>query len=266
MEPYGTPNSVALVTHGLNLRPGRLRPVVELLRRRGALTGIYTLPGHRGDWLALAGLRAEDAVTAAARVCAEVTRIKRERALPTARLVAHSLGALAFLTALAEGYGPAPPADRGAAAQRTLSSYRGPFDEAILLAPAVALRRRATLLRAAAMTLPEVIPIPSLAPRGDAVYSVLPLGAYRLLYELLDRFGDAVAAREFGLPMRLYLDPTDEFVSESKIRRLLRHGSLTGATLVIGPDGEKRSRPFHLLAGPASMGPTLWKDLSIYLK
>ncbi|MFP4407414.1 MAG: hypothetical protein ACLFPW_02720 [Spirochaetaceae bacterium] len=260
MEPYGKARSVALVTHGLNMRPTRMAPIIELLREQGAVTALFALPGHRGGWKTLARARAEETLASATKGCTEVARVKRQRSLPVARFVGHSLGALLFLTLFAERRAVGP-GGAGSAAPRELA----PFDEAILLAPAVALRRRATLLRPPAMRLAGTLPIPSLAPRADAVYPALPLGSYRLLYELLRRFRENSTVAPVAMPMRIYLDRADEFVSLTGIRRLRRCGRLSQATMVIAPEEEHLPWPAHMLAGPESMGATLWDDLRRHL-
>jgi hypothetical protein len=115
------------------------------------------------------------------------------------------------------------------------------------------------------MNLPGTLPVPSLAPRADAVYPALPLGAYRLLYELLNRFTEGVMQRPLTIPMRIYLDRADEFVSLSGIRRLRRGGQLPRTRLLVAPEKKHRSWPAHMLADPESMGRTLWEDLRRYL-
>ncbi len=265
MEPYGEASSVALVTHGLNMRPTRMRPVIELLREQGAVTALFTLPGHRGGWKTLAQVSLEETLASAAKACAEIARVKRQRSLPVARLVGHSLGALLFITALAEERVAGPgDSSRGDGAGEE-PPEAGVFDEAVLLAPALALRRRATLLRPLAMNLPGTLPVPSLAPRADAVYPALPLGSYRLLYTLLKRFRERSLEGRLDIPIRIYLDRADEFVSLSGIRRLRRTGQLPRTRLLVAPQEERRPWPAHMLSDPESMGRTLWEDLRRYL-
>jgi hypothetical protein len=223
-----------------------MRDIQELLRTRGVLSALYPLPGHRKSWLRLARMDLPQLVDAAIAAAGELRRVKEARSLRSAYLVAHSLGALAFLSAM------------------MVTSQREPcpFDKALLLAPAFGLRRRALLLRGAATSLPGWIPIPSLSSRRDSRYPFLPLGAYRLLYELLDSFNRAVSMSPWELPSRIYIDPADEFLSVARVRGLLRGGALRHAQLVVAPGGEGRQGPAHLMVDRGSMGELLWRDLA----
>ena len=245
VEPDPEPRGIALITHGLNLSPERMRGIQELLSSCGIVSALYPLPGHRGSWLKLSRLGVPDIQQAVATAALEVERVRRQRSLGIAYLVAHSLGALAFLSALTDGR---------------------PFDRALLLAPALGLRRRSELLRPVAGRLPPATPVPSLSSRRDSYYPFLPLGSYRLLYELLDTFRDGAVSRPWELPSRIYIDPADEFLSLTRTRSLLDRGKLPQAELVVAPNGEPREGPAHLLIDRKSMGETLWQDLAAQLR
>lgn len=246
MEPANSPRAVALITHGLNLDPRRMAEIQEHLAERGVLSAIFPLPGHRGSWRALARLDVPQLQEAVIAAVTEIRRVKEARSLRRAYLVAHSLGALAFLTVLS----------------RLPRTERCPFDKALLLAPAFGLRRRALLLRGATTSLPGWIPIPSLASPRERRYPFLPLGAYRLLYELTDSFGKAVWSSPCQLPARIYIDPGDEFLSVERMRGLLKGGALPHAELIVAPGGERRRGPAHLMVDRESMGASLWGDFA----
>jgi alpha-beta hydrolase superfamily lysophospholipase len=260
--PPGKPESIVLLAHGLNLRPERMEALAALHRAHGAVTGIFVLPGHepgspppgrrsagrnpnplvRGD--AGAFLRAAEGALE------ELRRAKGRFAVSRSRFVGVSLGALAVLDALVRHPVQA-------------------FDDAILLAPALALRRRAMLLEFPARWLPGWIPVPSFSRPRDRIYPFLPLGAYRLLYRLLADFRRGLAdraadTRPLSLPMRIYLDPKDELIRPAGLRRLIRDGLLPGARLVMAP--ESTFRPAHLMVDRASLGEELWDDLVAYVE
>lgn len=266
--PSGDPESIVLLAHGLNLRPERMEALAALHRAHGAVTGVCVMPGHGPGsppaGFRLAGRNSNDLargdagafLRAAEEAVEEVRRAKERFSVSRSRFVGNSLGALVVLTALVRR--PAP-AHRGAAV----------FDDAILLAPALALRRRARLLEVPARRLPGWVPVPSFSRPRDRIYHFLPLGAYRVLYHLLAEFrsglsGPAPEAAPLRLPMRIYLDPEDELVHPPGIRRLVRDGLLPGARLIPAP--ESTGRPAHLMVDRASLGELLWNDLLAYVE
>ncbi len=247
--PSKNPQSVVLLAHGLNLRPERMEALAALHRAHGAVTGVVVLPGHESDGRNPNPLARGDSgafLRAAERALEEVRRAKERFGVSRSRFVGVSLGALVVLCALVQPQAAAgllPPV----------------FDDAILLAPAVALRRRARLLEMPARSLPGWVPVPSFSRPRDRIYRFLPLGAYRVLYCLLADFH-----RGLDLPMRIYLDPKDELIHLPGIRRLIRSGLLPKARLVVAP--QSTGRPAHLMVDRASLGENLWDDLVAYVE
>ena len=287
----GIPQSVVLLAHGLNLRPDRMRAIEHAVQDAGGLPILFTLPGHEGNWRALRRLdtdrllrRAAEVIREAerARSALEGTRASDGATAPRLRFVGVSFGALAVLCVLAEAAArrTANGLETGRAGA-TAEAGEGPavFTDAILLSPALSLRRRVRWLESALRTLPGAFPIPSISAPGHRVFPALPLQAYRVLFEILGRLENALACRPLELPLRIYLDVNDELIWSAGIARLIRTGAFPNAELVTpqpepparkgnstrrgqteGGDTDRRTGPAHLLVDRESMGTALWSD------
>lgn len=254
IAPPGRPRSIALLAGGLNLAPAALDPLRELLCRHHHLVADYTLPGHRGDRSELINLSGTEVLPEATALLHLLASVAREQGLPPVRIVAASLGALILLTA-------SLPSEADVASDERHRRNPGPppVAEALLLAPALALRPRSRLLHLPARLLPPGVGVPSLSPASLRVYRSLPLGAYRLLYTLYRDWRLRSSRFAVRFPVRVYIDPADEFVSRRGTEVLTTSGVLPQATVVSSPT----PGPHHLLVSPKSMGEVLWRDLSL---
>jgi hypothetical protein len=279
----GMPRSVVLLAHGLNLKPGRMRAIEHAVQDAGGVPILFTLPGHEGDWRALRRFDTDRLLRRTSEVLRDAERARSALArtkapdgdtMPPLRFVGVSFGALAVLCVLTEA--AARRSGNGletARAGATAEAREGPavFTDAILLSPALSLRRRVRWLEPAARRLSGAVPVPSISAPQNRVFPALPLQAYRVLFETLARFENAVARRPLELPLRIYLDAADELIWPAGIARLIRTGALPTAELVTaapapargaeGGDTERHRGPAHLLVDRDSMGAALWRDL-----
>lgn len=170
----------------------------------------------------------------------------RARGVRSVRFLAHSLGALAILAALAEG------------------DVEG-YESGILLAPAVALRPRARVGGVAAAVLPERLKIPSGTPAEYRLYPSLPVSAYRALFTLHHRFHRCL--RDSPLPLKLYafISVRDEFLSPRRLCTLKENGLPGLETTVVSPR-ESGKGPGHLCVDRMSMGPVSWNAVERVLE
>lgn len=273
----GPPGTPVCIVPGLNLAPAALLPLVGALRRAGASPVVYTLPGHDGNREALRRVTAASLRASFDRALTRFVEVSGGGSLPgdSARrnrgaspvLIGVSLGALLFLDALARGV--ATPEGIPVAAA---------IDRAILISPAIALRRRTGLVRVLAEALPERVPIPSVSPRRSRVYATLPPAAYRALFTILREWRVATEARANAetrttesagavpVPCSIFIDPEDELVSHAGVRRLVREGFIADATICVPPEPRqppeaRRRGPAHLMIDRETMGDALWELL-----
>jgi alpha-beta hydrolase superfamily lysophospholipase len=231
------PRAVAVVIHGLNVRPDRLQPIVEVLAGSGAHVLRLTLQGHEPGDPAIrtatsAGWLAD--VACAARAARELAA---QPGLPRL-LVAQSLGALLEVVRAQD---PAEPA----------------FDRRVLLQPALRLRWRAQLLRA------WPFPVPSAAHPDYRVHRALPTSAYRALFQSLAALR-APSDRERATATLVCADPRDELVSYRGLREMLEKQHLAAWRLFPMDNRGSALRPryHHCAVDPASMGGSQWEAFS----
>ncbi|MFZ4617852.1 MAG: alpha/beta hydrolase, partial [Rectinemataceae bacterium] len=235
----GNPTSIALVIHGLNLRPDWMRDVASLLNAGGADALLVGLSGHNGEETGLAGVTREQWLDEAY----QAYRVAREAAdasgLPL-YFVGFSLGGTIGLELLAENF-PAPVA----------------FDRMILLAPAAAPQGalRSVLLFG---LFGQDFVVPSLSIRSyRANTGGATVSAYAALFEMVRSIEGSDLSR-FNMPTLVFIDPQDELVSEDGLKALIRAGSLDRWTLIeLTHEGvSPRSGYHHIILNEESLGST----------
>ncbi len=248
--PRGKPRAVVLVAHGLNLHPDRMLPVCGVLVGQGAVVVRMALRGHQG--------RYEELVTVTRNAWRDdfhdagehIDRIRSLGAghgsLPVG-FVGQSIGALAFTDYLLQ------------------AGRATPFFAAVFLSPAIALRPKAHLMRVCAIV-PRRLPIPSASAAEDRVYSRLPAGAYRALFDVYAAVKHGLRECPLRLPITILCDPDDELVSVRGLRRLIERGALQDARLVaIEATAEARGYR-HMAVDEATMGAANWETCRMHLR
>lgn len=244
---------VALVIHGLNLKPERLRPLIDELRRRRIGAVLCSLQGHGENYRPLAGYTPEEARLAAFRqVSYAGWRGEIEAAYATAATYAAAHNAPLFLVAFSMG------ALLGCELLATAPTVR--FDRMVLLAPALALRLHSHL--PALLARWPRIAIRSFAPRYYRANPATPIAAYQALrtaLHTLQRQRNPV----LNVPTLVLIDPGDELVSATGIRRFIRQNELSRWRL--HPICKQPTRPdatfHHLIIDAESVGPATWQTM-----
>lgn len=231
--------AVMLVVHGFNNRPAIMLPLIKWFNGNGSEVWLVCLTGHRDT--------AMDPAAITTQVWKEEMLTGYREARKTADLhkvplyfLGYSLGALLGQTML------------------VLPAKKAPFDKQVLLAPAVALRRRVVLLRLfCAVGRPASLP--SLTPEAYRVNAMLPLQAYRVLFGEEAKL-QSVANSQLNLPTLVILDPKDELISASKLRQWIHRSALSNYRVVYLNDSltGRQTRFHHLLVDEQTMGKENW--------
>ncbi|MBX3013994.1 MAG: alpha/beta fold hydrolase [Caldilineaceae bacterium] len=244
---------VALVVHGLNLKPDWMRPVADVLRARGVAVVLCSLRGHGANFTPVAG-----ATTAAARLAAfrqvsyAAWRAELMAAYQAAAALAQPTAAPIFLVAFSLG------ALLGCELLATTPTVH--LTRLVLLAPALALRPYSYL---PALLAPwPLVPIRSLAPAPYRANPATPVAAYRVLYQALHNLWRQANAR-LNVPTLVLVDPHDELVSLRGIRRFLQQAQLSQWRLVTVQQASIHTGGafHHLLVDPAMVGPRQWQAM-----
>jgi hypothetical protein len=241
--PDEEPQGVALVMHGLNLKPSWMNPLSDHLREKKILVLRGSLPGHCGDYRKYS--------TSSTRKWQNSFQNQVNAAGFYARrfdcpfyFLGYSLGGL-----LAQDY-----------LSRSIQSGRDRyvFDRQLLLAPAVAIRPFGPLVRRI-YRLNQSLAVPSFTPRECRVHSLNPIRVY---HEAI-RLHSAMGRRKFktgGTPTRVLCDPRDEVVSYRGIEKWIETYELENWSLqpIKGRSQNWRKGAHHLIISPSLISQTEW--------
>lgn len=237
------PKAVAMMIHGLNLKPSAMDPLARYLADGGIEVLRVELSGHKSsagtDDPAFSKVTARawlDEALSAYRECSEKARARKVPLF----FVGFSLGGLLGELILNQG------------------QERHAFERVVLLAPAISVRPLAYLVRPLFLLGNEFV----LGSVNDPAYranSGTPMAAYRATFELQEQL-EATAFKWSNVPTLVLIDPDDEFVSFSGIERITREHSLTEWRMLLlsTEDSRLEQKRHHLIVDEPAMGTAEW--------
>ncbi len=245
---------VALVIHGLNLRPAKMRSIIDNLTWAGIDVLSLSLRGHgdnyaRQDGLDAAGARLETFksvsytlwMNEAYLAYKEAQKRAQQRQVPVF-LAAFSIGGLIGLDLLG-------------------SHSDVHFDRMALFAPAISLRATIYLERVLS-PFPRLV-IPSLA---DDAYLAnekgTPVAAYNALFDALYHF-EATAGPTLNVPTLIFIDEQDEFIPLGGLRNLAEKHSLDQWRFYIVQKEKAMGTGIfhHHIIDASSTGEKVWQEM-----
>jgi pimeloyl-ACP methyl ester carboxylesterase len=250
----GELNGVALVIHGLNLRPDRMGPIINNLTRSGIDVLGVSLRGHGDNFAHHDDVDSDSArlesfknvsfplwINEAYLAYLQVQKRAQQQNIPVF-LTAFSVGGLIGLDLLA-------------------SHSDVQFDKIVLFAPALSLRATIYLERALS-PFPSLV-IPSLA---DDAYLAnkkgTPIAAYNALFETLYHFEDNAGTR-LNVPTLIFIDEQDEFIPLWGLKKLVEEHNLDQWKFyIVQKEKEMGTGTFHHhIIDAASTGENVWQDM-----
>jgi alpha-beta hydrolase superfamily lysophospholipase len=249
---------VALVVHGLNLKPERMQSIIAELNNAGIDVLNLSLRGHGNNYLKNPNLSDDEArleafQTVTYRLWLEeiytaylkVRQRAYKKRVPIF-FVGYSLGGLIGCDLL-------------------LLQHDVSYDRMILFAPALSITAESYLLKAL-MPFPNIV-IDSLSPIYYRSNMGTPMAAYKALFEAVDHF-DKNANDELNKPTLIFIDEKDEFVPFVKLNEIITQRKLDCWQVhVVRKDshvGENVS--YHLIIDKDSVGPQMWKQMKEAIK
>ncbi len=241
---------VALVVHGLNLRPDKMDSIARTLNEEGFDVLRASLSGHRGDLEQFKHVSRDRWLHDLHDAYCEARRAADRRGLPL-NFVGYSLGALVNLDLM-----------------NNVPEAGVRYDRMVLLAPAAALNWTSQLVRAL-NAFGEDFLVPS---ASNATYRASCEGTSMAAYNAL--FDSLRATQESGLgkskaPTLVLIDPKDELVSGPGLAELIEFNALNewrleqvsnrGATL-------ERGAYHHLIIDEPSVGSEEWKRIQTLIR
>lgn len=251
---HGELKGVALVIHGLNLRPDRMQPIISKLTESGIDVLGLSLRGHGQNYTHRKGIDEDQA------------------RLETFKRISYQVwineAYLAYLQLKARG------ADKGVPLFLTAFSLGGligldlfasnadvKFDKLILFAPA--LRLHATIyLERILSPFPRLV-IPSMAPKAYLANTKgTPIAAYNALFNSLNRFNQN-ADQKLNVPTLVFIDEQDEFIPLAKLQKLVAEKKWTQWQfyLVEKDKTAEDERFYHHIIDASSTGKAVWQEM-----
>ncbi|MFC1812034.1 alpha/beta fold hydrolase [Thermodesulfobacteriota bacterium] len=246
-------NGVALVVHGLNLKPDKMEPIIAQLTNAGIDVLNLSLRGHgrnysHGRNKTRRKARIESFKTVSHSLWMDETR----QAYHQARRQSDQQGAPLFFIGYSLG---------GLMGADLLASYTDVrFDRMVLFAPALSLYATHFFMKLLSPFPRIVIPNP-LIKTYRANYGT-PVAAYTSLFEALDHFKKNASPR-LNIPILVFIDRQDELVSYRGLKRFIEKERLDQwrfHPIQKGKNGvEEKMR--HLIIDEPSMGKETWHEM-----
>ncbi len=245
---------VALVIHGLNLRPDRMQPIISKLTESGIDVLALSLRGHGDNYTHRNGIDEDQArleafknvsyqlwMNEAYLAYLQLRERGEEKGVPLF-LTAFSLGGLIGLDLFADN-----PDVR--------------FDRLVLFAPAIRLHAIIYLERVLS-PFPRLV-IPSMAPKPYlANKKGTPIAAYNALFDGLDRFNKN-AGPKLNVPTLIFIDRQDEFIPVGKLKKLVEEKKWNQWQFyIVAKDKSAWDETFfHHIIDASSTGNAVWQDM-----
>ncbi|MEJ2282251.1 MAG: alpha/beta fold hydrolase [Desulfobacterales bacterium] len=252
-----TPESlqgVALVIHGLNLRPKKMSTIIDNLTRAGIDVLSLSLRGHGENYAPREGLDADAArMETFKNVSYPLWSNEAYLAYKQAQKRAQQRQVPVFLAALSIG---------GLIGLDLFASHSEvQFDRIVLFAPAISLRATIYLERILS-PFPGLV-IPSLA--DDAYLSNkqgTPVAAYNALFDALYHFEEN-AGPKLDVPTLIFIDEQDEFIPLGGLKKLVEKHKLDQWKLYIVQKEEALGIGtfHHHIFDASATGEGVWQDM-----
>jgi len=249
---------VALVVHGLNLKPERMQSIIAELNDAGIDVLNLSLRGHGNNYLTNPNISDDEARLESFQKVTyhlwleeiytaylKVRQRAYKKRVPVF-FVGYSLGGLMGCDLLLLQHGVS-------------------YDRMVLFAPALSITTEGYLLKAL-MPFPNMV-IDSLSPIYYRSNMGTPMAAYKALFEAVDHFNKN-ADNKLNKPTLIFIDEKDEFVPFVKLNEIITQRKLdlwqVHAVRKDNYIGENIS--YHLIIDKDSVGQQMWTQMKEAIK
>jgi alpha-beta hydrolase superfamily lysophospholipase len=254
-SPLKRRRGIALVVHGLNLKPEKMESIIHQLNRAGIDALNVSLHGH-GDNYARHGRGRGN---------------QKEARLDSFRTVTYGLWSSevhrAYLKVQDRGHRKNVPISLvgyslgGLLGCDLLVSDAGiHFDRMVLFAPALNIMSEPYLLKAL-MPFPNLV-IDSLSPESYRSNDGTPMAGYKALFAALDHFQERINTA-LNVPTIVFMDPDDEFISYDKLQEMVNKSSFDRWKVITVRKAQPELSPcaHHLLIDEEVTGKEVWAQV-----
>jgi alpha-beta hydrolase superfamily lysophospholipase len=244
---------VALVVHGLNLKPEKMGAIIATLNQEGIDVLNLSLHGHGSNYSSpgrkdpdeqrLASFKQvtyEQWFDEVLRAYGTVRQRGEQKNVPVF-FVGYSLGGLLGCDLLASR-----PDVR--------------FDRMVLFAPALNVTNKSFFLKVLA-PFPDLV-IMSLSPKNYRSNDGTPMAAYQALFQAIEHFESHLPAR-LNVPTVVFIDEQDESISYPRMQEMIDHQKLDQWIIhkVQKDNGFDAGIPNHLIIDRESTGSHMWEHM-----
>jgi esterase/lipase len=198
--------AVTIAVPGLNMKPTAFLEIVNFLTQKGSDVILVHLTGHRNDSQNLSEITRHAWLTDLLEAHHHAGTLVKNNPKPL-YLIGFSLGALVNLD--------------------VMSHYPGivHYDKMVLLAPAIALRRRSHLIKFF-FPLGRKFGIPSRQPKEYRFRDKTPVQAYKVLLQMKKSIENQNYLN-LNIPTMVVIDENDELISLENLKKIINKDQLT---------------------------------------
>jgi alpha-beta hydrolase superfamily lysophospholipase len=238
LVPRTATRAVAVVVHGLNLKPSRMDTIASELNKRGILVMRVSLTGHGGDISKFKHVKRSDWLNDLFRAYLIASETAKNLNVPLF-YIGYSLGCPAVLDLICT--------------EKDVS-----FDKAVFFAPAISLKVYTHLIRLGNLFGKTAV-IPGRTPAPYRVNNGTPVAAYNALFEHIKSIKSNSSER-LNFDILIFLDPKDELVSFKALQRfILNEGFDRWCLVSINTEDKYTTDSYHhLMIDPDTAGNEAW--------
>ena len=249
----GAPKGIAVVLHGLNLRPAKMASIIKILTEAKIDALRVSLFGH-GQNCPHTGTtgRKEARIEALKTVSYRLWREETYQAYCLARRRSDQFKVPLFLVGFSLG------GLLGTDLSVSRTDVR--FDRMVLFAPALDLK--GILYSAKLLSLFPRLVIPSRASNSYRENSGLPMAAYNALFEALRHFKKN-ASGKLNVPTILFIDKQDELISYRGLKQFVKRHRLNDWSFHLVKKGKAgvTVKMHHLIIDKSAVGDRVWQEI-----
>lgn len=241
-----TTKAVALVCHGLNTKPEKMRSLTQYLNTQNIETHLVALTGHRGNLNKTEEASAAVWLVDLHKAYGQAKNRSQQLKKPLI-YIGYSLGDVLNTVMM-------------------MIKKEVQYDKMILFAPALALRPSSYLVRFFKIFGKKFI-VPSFSPKIYRANPGISVAAYDALFDLMS-LSDKKKYQDIKIPVLIFIDPKDELVSMRSLKQIKKKYKLSEWDIISisKKEASLATNYHHLIIDEESLGKETWDEVKREIK